>query len=260
LLLGEVALGMGRHAAAEEFLSMSSFILSRLPEADPVVRSRLYRNFGKLYLSQGNTAAAAEAFGKDVLAASQGPRGGPESLNASVGLWNLGKTLSVAGNADASLACFDRTVQIWHNRLVGRTSPLARAVAGLNPSSSAASAAAAAAAEGGGGAGAASSSSSSSSSPSRPPSPTRPLDAPPETTPFEPAIPLTPVEGAEGLEVLAHIRSVRANKLGEGHVAVAEARLTAAMVHVAAEDGDAAKGLELLEGAERVLREQLVSV
>jgi hypothetical protein len=260
LLLGEVALGMGRPAAAEEFLSMSSFILSRLPDADPAVRSRLFRNFGKLYLSQGNTTAAAEAFAKDVLAASQGlADGGPESLGASVGLWNLGKTLLAGGGGkgEAAMACFDRVVSIWHNRITGRRSPLAEVVGKLGGGGARGAAEAAAAAATAAAAAAPPPGTAAGATTRPPPPPTRALDSRGRVPPFEPAVALTPVQGAEGLEILSHIRGVRAAHLGESHVAVAEARFTTVLVLVASEDGDAAKGLELLDAAEPVLKEAL---
>jgi tetratricopeptide (TPR) repeat protein len=238
LLLGEANLRLGRTAQAEEFLSMSSYVLSKVSEEGgggagssatkgggqegdggegggsasahghgqgqgqgqslDEVKSRLHRNFGKLYMAQGNPSAAAEAFAKDIFHASLAA--GPESVAASGGYFQLGKALAATGKQDAALACYDKIVQIWHMRLTNTRSAISKAVAAL----------AAGAENGDGGAGAGAGAAVSASSP--------------------PGPPLGPVEIAEGLDILEDIRATRASALGASHVSVAEAAYTSALL------------------------------
>jgi hypothetical protein len=53
LILAEVNLGTGGLAQAESYLSRANWIVLKNPEASNALRSKLHRNFGKLYALKG---------------------------------------------------------------------------------------------------------------------------------------------------------------------------------------------------------------
>ena len=268
LALAEAALGTGAADKAEEFLSLSSFVLSKqqareeqraaarlragagahagadagaasataaagfssLDEeaaaeaaaaaalAAAAMHSRLHRNFGRLYASQGNLAAAIGAFSHDILHCARAT--GPDSIEASPGYFNLGKAFAAQGNGDAALACFDKVVECWHMHLTGRRSAIARCVASL-------------ASRGGSGADGA--------------------DAPPVAA----RRPLAAVEAAEGLEILAEVSAAREAKFGPSALPVAEVRFTAALILDAT--GEGSRAGPLLQAALSVFRAELAA-
>lgn len=58
LLLAEANLGLGRYHHVEEFLAMAKWGVVKTPDCSNTIRSKLHRNFGKLYASQGKFADA----------------------------------------------------------------------------------------------------------------------------------------------------------------------------------------------------------
>jgi hypothetical protein len=266
LALAEAALGTGAADKAEEFLSLSSFVLSKqqareeqraaaqlragagagaapapaaaggflsLEEeaaaeaaaaaalAAAAMHSRLHRNFGRLYASQGNLGAAIGAFAHDILHCSRAT--GPESIEAAPGYFSLGKTFAAQGSGDAALACFDKVVECWHMHLTGRRSAVARVVASL-------------ASRGGAGGGSEDASAAAAAAPRRAPS---------------------AVEAAEGLEILAEVSAAREAKFGASALPVAEVRLTAALILDAT--GEGSRAGPLLQAALSVFRAELAA-
>jgi tetratricopeptide (TPR) repeat protein len=279
LALAEAALGMGAADKAEEFLSLSSFVLSKQQAKDEqraaerrgkggaadgprahhtggahaggahahhggahaghasleeeaaaasaaaavlaagAMQSRLHRNFGRLYMSQGNLGAAVGAFSHDILHCARAT--GPESIEASPGYFNLGKAFAAQGKSDAALACFDKVVECWHMHLTGRRSAVARVVASLANRGGSASGAGAEAA----------------------------------VAPALTRRPLGAVEAAEGLEILAEVSAAREAKFGASALPVAEVRLTAALILDAT--GEGSRAGPLLQAALGVFRSDL---
>ena len=196
LLLGEANLRLGRTNQAEEFLSMSSYILSKSSEPLFDVKSRLYRNFGKLYLAQKNPSTAIEAFSKDILYSSQAQ--GPESLLTAPGYYYLGKAFENHNKHNAALACYDKVVQIWFMHMTNTLNSLAKAVSQLT----------AIAKDG-----------------------TTDTQYQPNFITRKPVNEIIgPVEIAEGLDLLESIRLLRMQQLGEKHISVAEVAYTRALV------------------------------
>lgn len=196
LLLGEANLRLGRTNQAEEFLSMSSYILSKSTEPLYEVKSRLYRNFGKLYLAQKNSLAAVEAFSKDILYSSQAQ--GPESLLTSPGYFYLGKAFENQNKTSTALACYDKVVQIWFMHMTNTLNSLAKTVSQLVPIANDGS--------------------------------IDPHYVPHFITRKTVTELVGPVEIAEGLDLLESIRLLRTQQLGPDHIAVAEAAYTRALV------------------------------
>lgn len=165
LALAEAALGSGAADKAEEFLSLCSFVLSKQQQQQEQVntsqvththsslteeekaeaeaaefrsaeamRSRLHRNFGWLYASQGNTPAAIGAFSHDIMHCTRAT--GAESIEAAPGYFNLGRAFALQGDSGAAFACYDKVIEIWQLRLSGKKSPIATCIADLGRTSS----------------------------------------------------------------------------------------------------------------------------
>lgn len=66
LLLAEANLGLGRHKQAEEYLSLANWSILKNPDCSNRTKSQLYRNFGKLYASQGKHDEALRQLANDV--------------------------------------------------------------------------------------------------------------------------------------------------------------------------------------------------
>ena len=66
LLLAEANLGLGRHKMAEEYLSLANWSILKNPDCSNRTKSQLYRNFGKLYASQGKHDEALRQLANDV--------------------------------------------------------------------------------------------------------------------------------------------------------------------------------------------------
>lgn len=164
LALAEAALGSGAADKAEEFLSLCSFVLSKqehqqnnahnnsfhrthltghlhlteeeIAEAEAAefraaeaMRSRLHRNFGWLYASQGNTSAAIGAFSHDIMHCTRAT--GAESIEAAPGYFNLGRSFALQGDSGAAHSCFNKVLEIWQLRLSGKRSSIAACIAEL---------------------------------------------------------------------------------------------------------------------------------
>lgn len=263
MVLAEANLGLNRLPQVEEFLALSSYVLSTNAGASNSMRSRLHRNYGKLHVARGNLNEAAESFSKDIVHCSVAT--GPESIEASPGYYNLGRVFAAQSKADASLACFDKVVEIWYMHMTWTKSSISRAVAALAAgpggqssaagavSSSAAASATARTADNG----VASASEEkkgegkdAESSPS-----TDDYDAIDVGHASQPGQ-LTAVEAAEGLDMLSEIAQTREARLGPSHVAVAEVRYTAALVLDAT--GEGAKALPVLINALEIFTKELV--
>ena len=59
-------LGLGRLAQAEEYLSQAQWTVVKTPECKNEIKSRLHRNLGMLYATQGNFEEASRHLAEDV--------------------------------------------------------------------------------------------------------------------------------------------------------------------------------------------------
>ena len=59
-------LGLDRLAQAEEYLSQAQWTVLKTPKCNNAIKSRLYRNIGLLYATQGNSKDALRQFADDV--------------------------------------------------------------------------------------------------------------------------------------------------------------------------------------------------
>lgn len=249
LVLAEVNLGLTRISQAEGFLSTANFILLRHPEASNELRSRMHRNFGRVYAAQGNNVAALESFARDIYFSTLCL--GPEHISTSIGYFFLAQVFAAQANMEAALAFFDKVVDIWYKYLLGAKSAIATAL-GVDFRIASPEVRLAALKD-------ATSSAVALSTLDR----TEVRDAPPG----EAGAPLSPSGGGdsfrlsamqltEGLEMLEFISRVRESQLGANHIATGEVRYTTALLLVEAHrDEEAAK---LLAAAAALFEDQLV--
>eukprot|EP01137_Pigoraptor_chileana_P006275 Opistho-2@50434 len=115
LLLGEASIGMGRFEQAEEYLSHAKWAVLKAPECDPMVKSRLYRNFGLLYEAQGSMGLALQQLAADVHHSSLVY--GADHISTSGGFYHLGNILWRQGNSAAALSQYDVVIKIWNTYL-----------------------------------------------------------------------------------------------------------------------------------------------
>lgn len=114
LVLAEVNLGLSRATQADEFLSTASYILVKHPYASAELRSRLHRNFGRLYAAQGNHAAALDSFSRDVFYGSMVH--GPEAVEVTIGYFFMAQVMAAQGRVDAALVLFDKVVDVTYRQ------------------------------------------------------------------------------------------------------------------------------------------------
>lgn len=59
-------LGLGRLKQAEDYLSQAQWTVVKTPECENDIKSRLYRNLGMMYATQGNDDEALRYLAEDV--------------------------------------------------------------------------------------------------------------------------------------------------------------------------------------------------
>lgn len=247
LILAEANLGLARTVQADGFLSTANYILVKQPSAPTRLRSRLHRNFGRLYAAQGNNAAALDAFSRDIYFSTLAV--GPESIETSIGFFFMAQVFAAQARMEAALAFFDKVVDIFYKRMLGARSSISTALNIdfnlLSPETYLKRLDAAAKA--GGGAvppltGAAITASASLADTSNAPRPGE-------------RVPLTEVQTAEALEMLEFVARVRESHLGKQHISYGEVHYTMALVLV---DCDrTADAVPCLHAAEAIFVEHL---
>lgn len=117
LLLAEANLGLGRYRQAEEFLSMANWSVLKNPDCSNALRSKLHRNFGKLYASQGKFDKALKELANDIFHSSL--EIGPEHIDTAGGYYHMATIFFSQNEINHALAFYDKVVDIWYKFLVG---------------------------------------------------------------------------------------------------------------------------------------------
>lgn len=65
--IGEACVGLSRYKQAEEYLSLAKWAVLKKQDCSNSLKSNLYRNFGKLYFSQGKYQDALYQLANDIL-------------------------------------------------------------------------------------------------------------------------------------------------------------------------------------------------
>jgi tetratricopeptide (TPR) repeat protein len=112
LLLAEANLGLGRFQQADEFLSLANWSVLQNPECSNKVRSKLHRNFGKLYSAQGKLNEALVELSKDIYCSSL--EVGPEHVNTSAGYYYMASIFYTQHRIENALAFYDKVIDIWY--------------------------------------------------------------------------------------------------------------------------------------------------
>jgi hypothetical protein len=88
LILAEINLGTFGLTQAENYLSRANYSVLKNPSASNALRSKLHRNFGKLYALKGSYSDALRHMAKDIYYLSLDL--GPENVQTAVGYFNMG--------------------------------------------------------------------------------------------------------------------------------------------------------------------------
>lgn len=117
LLLGEACVGLSRYKQAEEYLSLAKWAVLKQPNCSNSLKSNLYRNFGKLYGSQGKYKDALYQLANDVYFSSLD--NGPEHIATVGGYFYMGNVFMQQDNSSAALAMYSKVALIWFKALSG---------------------------------------------------------------------------------------------------------------------------------------------
>jgi tetratricopeptide (TPR) repeat protein len=116
LLLAESNLGLKRFKVAEEFLLYANWSVLKNPACSNELKSQLYRNFGKLYASQGRYKDALRQLANDVYYSSL--ESGPEHIDTTGGYYYMADVFLQQQQVEQALALYDKVVDIWYKFLV----------------------------------------------------------------------------------------------------------------------------------------------
>lgn len=116
LLLADANLGLGRYHNVEEFLAMAKWGVVKTPDCSNTIRSKLHRNFGKLYASQGKFADALKELAVDIYYSSL--EFGPEHVDTAAGYYHMATIFYSENKIENALAFYDKVVDIWYKFLV----------------------------------------------------------------------------------------------------------------------------------------------
>jgi len=116
LLLAESNLGLKRYKVAEEFLLYANWSVLKNNDCSNELKSQLYRNFGKLYASQGRFQDALRQLALDIYYSSL--ESGPEHIDTAGGYFYLADVFMTMGSVEHALALYDKVVDVFYRFLV----------------------------------------------------------------------------------------------------------------------------------------------
>eukprot|EP00163_Fabomonas_tropica_P014654 TRINITY_DN2665_c0_g1_i2.p1 TRINITY_DN2665_c0_g1~~TRINITY_DN2665_c0_g1_i2.p1 ORF type:complete len:351 (+),score=74.08 TRINITY_DN2665_c0_g1_i2:139-1191(+) len=115
LLLAQATIGLRRYKQAEEYLSLAKWNVLKNPTCSDSLKSNLYRNFGKLYASQGKYKEALQQLANDLYHSSL--EVGPEHIETAGGYFQMGIIFHKQSRLESALAMFDKVADIWYKFL-----------------------------------------------------------------------------------------------------------------------------------------------
>ena len=126
-------LGLGQLAEAEQYLSQAQWTVLGSPECDPTLKARLHHNLGQLAAAKNNFTEARRHFAEDVRQCAivgmvdirlylhncgcpfqiyqLSVSSGPQSLQASVGYFHLGKVFLRENKLEVAMSLLDQVLQ-----------------------------------------------------------------------------------------------------------------------------------------------------
>jgi tetratricopeptide (TPR) repeat protein len=111
LLLAEANLGLGRQKFTAEYLARANWCILKNPDCSNRLKSQLYRNFGKLYASQGKYDEALRQLANDIYFSSL--QSGPEHVDTAGGYYYMATVFYLQSKIDSALGMCDKVVEIW---------------------------------------------------------------------------------------------------------------------------------------------------
>jgi len=111
LLLAEANLGLGRQKFTAEYLARANWCILKNPDCSNRLKSQLYRNFGKLYASQGKYDEALRQLANDIYFSSL--QSGPEHVDTAGGFYYMATVFYLQSKVDSALGMCDKVVEIW---------------------------------------------------------------------------------------------------------------------------------------------------
>eukprot|EP00162_Nutomonas_longa_P009181 comp19071_c0_seq1/m.35354 comp19071_c0_seq1/g.35354 ORF comp19071_c0_seq1/g.35354 comp19071_c0_seq1/m.35354 type:complete len:409 (-) comp19071_c0_seq1:21-1247(-) len=124
LLLAQATTGLKKYKQAEEYLSLAKWSVLKNPHCSDALKSQLYRNFGTLYISQGQHATALHHFANSVYYSSLAM--GPEHVDTTPGYYQMGLIFKEQGQLESALSVLDKVADIWY-RFLSTSEPKADA-------------------------------------------------------------------------------------------------------------------------------------
>ncbi len=117
LLLAQATTGLRKYKQAEEYLSLAKWCVLKNHRCSDSLKSQLYRNFGKLYQSQGKAEESLTHHGHSVYYSSLAV--GPEHIDTTPGYFAMGLLFHERHALDSALAMFDKVADTWYKYLSG---------------------------------------------------------------------------------------------------------------------------------------------
>ena len=111
LLLAEANLGLGRQKFTAEYLARANWCILKNPDCSNRLKSQLYRNFGKLYASQGKYDESLRQLANDIYFSSL--QSGPEHVDTAGGYYYMATVFYLQSKIDSALGMCDKVVEIW---------------------------------------------------------------------------------------------------------------------------------------------------
>jgi len=115
LILGEACIGLNRLAQAEEYLSQAQWTVLKMPKCSNSIKSRLYRNIGLLYATQGNSKDALRQFADDIYHSSM--EFGTDSIKTSGGYFHMANVFFKQNKLDVAFSLYSQVTDIWFSYL-----------------------------------------------------------------------------------------------------------------------------------------------
>lgn len=114
-VLAEAYLGLQRLKPCERNLELANVIVMKSPDCPSTLRSRVHRSYGKMLLAEGRYDEALKKLAQDIYDVSLAL--GPEHLETTEGYFTMARVFAAQNRHTATLAFFDKVVNIWFSFL-----------------------------------------------------------------------------------------------------------------------------------------------
>lgn len=112
LLLAEASMGLEHHRQAEGYLSKAKYNVLKHPDCPNILRSRLHRACGRLYLVTGRKDEALQELANDIYYSSLDT--GPEHIDTAPGYFHAANAFRIIKRDDVASAMYEKVIDIWY--------------------------------------------------------------------------------------------------------------------------------------------------